>query len=63
MPEVSRILRRLREDGLISLDGNRVTCHDVAATSRLADLDAVNFARQRVPDLDAPIEFLVTSVA
>jgi CRP-like cAMP-binding protein len=56
VPHVNRTLRRLREDGLISLDGNRVTCHDIAALSRLADFDGVNFGRQRIPDLDAPAD-------
>jgi CRP-like cAMP-binding protein len=63
VPHVNRTLRRLREDRLISFDGNRVTCHDVAALSRLADFDTVNFARQRVPDLEAPPEFHAASQA
>ncbi len=57
VPHVNRTLRRLREDGLISLDGNRVTCHDVATLSRLADFDGANFARHPIPDLDAPPDY------
>jgi len=51
VPHVNRTLRRLREEGLILLEGSRVTCLDVAALSRLADFDGINLGRQRVPGL------------
>lgn len=49
VPHVNRTLRRLREDGLISFEGSRLTCLDVSALSRVADFDGVNFSRQRIP--------------
>ena len=51
VPHVNRMLRRLREDGLIALEGSVLTCLDVTALSRLADLDSRNLAGQRVPGL------------
>jgi CRP-like cAMP-binding protein len=51
VPHVSRTLRRMREDGLISFEGTRLTCLDVPALSRLADFDGANFGRQRVRGL------------
>jgi DNA-binding transcriptional regulator LsrR (DeoR family) len=51
VPHVSRTLRRMREDGLISFEGTRLTCLDVPALSRLADFDGANFGRQRVQGL------------
>jgi CRP-like cAMP-binding protein len=50
-PHVSRTLRRMREDGLISFEGTRLTCLDIPALSRLADFDGANFGRQRVQGL------------
>lgn len=49
VPHVNRTLRRLREDGLISVKGLRLTCVDVSALSRVADFDSENFGRQRIP--------------
>jgi CRP-like cAMP-binding protein len=49
VPHVNRTLRRLREDGLISFEGPRLTCLDVSALSKIADFDGVNFSRQRAP--------------
>jgi CRP-like cAMP-binding protein len=51
VPHVNRTLRRLREDGMILLEGSRLTCLDVPALSCLADFDGVNFCRKRVPGL------------
>ena len=51
VPHVNRTLRRLREDGLIAVEGSLLTCLDVTALSRLADLDSRNLAGQRVPGL------------
>ena len=49
VPHVNRTLRCLREDGLISLKGSRLTCPDIPTLSRVADFDSVNFSRQRIP--------------
>src|SRR5579883_3291805 len=51
VPHVNRTLRKLREDGLIDLQGSRITCLDVPALSRLADFDGANLAGQRIPGL------------
>lgn len=51
VPHVNRTLRRLREDGLISLKRARLTCLDVAALSRLAGFDGPNLAAQRIVGL------------
>jgi CRP-like cAMP-binding protein len=52
VPHVNRTLRRLREDGLISIEGSRITCRDVGALCRLADFDNFNFAKYRIPGLE-----------
>jgi CRP-like cAMP-binding protein len=51
VPHVNRTLRRLREDGLISLEGSRLTCQDLPALARLADFDRRNLAEHRIPGL------------
>ncbi len=51
VPHVNRTLRKLREDGLIALEGTQLTCLDVAALSRLADFNGSNLANQRIPGL------------
>lgn len=51
LPHVNRTLRKLREDGLVAIDGSRLTCLDIAALSRIAEFDALNLARQRIPGL------------
>jgi CRP-like cAMP-binding protein len=50
-PHVNRTLRRLREDGLVSLDGMRVTCVDVSALSRLADFNGATLSKRQIPGL------------
>jgi len=50
-PHVNRTLRRLRDDGLITLDGANLTCIDVATLSRLADFKGATLARRRIPGL------------
>ncbi|MFO1159348.1 MAG: Crp/Fnr family transcriptional regulator [Reyranellaceae bacterium] len=51
VPHVNRTIKRLREDGLILLEGSRLTCLDVPALSSVADFDGANLCRQRVPGL------------
>ena len=51
VPHVNRTLRRLREDGLISLEGTRLTCLDIEALSRLADFNGVTLTERRIPGL------------
>lgn len=51
VPHINRTLRRLREDGLISIEGSRVTCLDVSALSRVSDFDGANLGRLRIPGL------------
>jgi CRP-like cAMP-binding protein len=51
VPHVNRTLRRLREDGLISMKGARLTCLDVTALSRLSGFDGPNLAAQRISGL------------
>jgi CRP-like cAMP-binding protein len=48
---INRTLRRLREDGLISIQGTRLTCLDVAQLARLSDFDGANLGRLRIPGL------------
>jgi DNA-binding Lrp family transcriptional regulator len=47
-PHVNRTLRRLREDGLIALEGAHVSCLDIATLSRVADFNDAIFARQQI---------------
>lgn len=51
VPHVNRTLRRLREDGLIAIEGTRLTCLDLPALSRLADFDRPNLTSYRIPGL------------
>jgi CRP-like cAMP-binding protein len=51
VPHVNRTLRRLREDGLIAMDGARLTCLDLPALSRLADFDRANLTDHKIPGL------------
>jgi hypothetical protein len=44
-------LRRLREDGLIAIEGTRLVCRDVSALARVSDFDRANLARLRIPGL------------
>jgi len=47
-PHVNRTLRRLREDGLIALEGAHVSCLDIATLSRVADFNDAIFTRQQI---------------
>lgn len=51
VPHVNRTLRRLREDGLIAIEGSRITCLDLSALARLADFDRRNLGPYRIPGL------------
>ena len=51
VPHVNRTLRRLREDGLIAIEGNRLTCLDPPALSQLAEFDRANLTDYRIPGL------------
>jgi CRP-like cAMP-binding protein len=51
VPHVNRTLRRLREDGLIAVEGTRLICLDVAALARVSDFDRANLGRLRIPGL------------
>jgi len=51
VPHVNRTLRRLREDGLITMEGTRIIFVDLAALSRLADFDRTSLSRCRIPGL------------
>jgi CRP-like cAMP-binding protein len=39
IPHINRVLRRLREDGLVVVEDQRVTIHDIDALSQLADFE------------------------
>lgn len=51
VPHVNRTLRKLREDGLIALEGNRLTCLDIPALARLAEVDFAELWNQKIPGL------------
>ena len=51
VPHVNRTLRKLREDGLIALQGNRLTCLDIPALARLAEVDFADLWTQKIPGL------------
>lgn len=51
VPHVNRTLRKLREDRLIALDGNRLTCLDIPALARLAEVDFAELWNQKIPGL------------
>jgi len=51
VPHVNRTLRRLREDGLISIEGTRLVCLDIPALSQVAEFTSLSLARQRIPGL------------
>jgi CRP-like cAMP-binding protein len=51
VPHVNRTLRKLREDGLIALDGSQLTCLDIVALARLAEVDFDELWNQKIPGL------------
>jgi CRP-like cAMP-binding protein len=51
VPHLNRTLRKLREDGLIALDGNQLVCLDLPALARLAEVDFAQLWNQKIPGL------------
>ncbi|HEX4548146.1 Crp/Fnr family transcriptional regulator [Pseudomonas sp.] len=54
VPHVNRTLRRLREDDLISIDGQIVVIKDIEALAALADFEKGYLSRFRIGELLAP---------
>ena len=50
-PHINRMIRSLRDEGLATIEGQRVTIHDVAALSALAGFDERYLARRPIPGL------------
>ena len=53
VPHVSRTLRKLREEDLVAIEGQRVVIKDVEALSRLADFERAYLGRFQRNDLFA----------
>ena len=49
VPHVNRTLRRLRDEGLISIDGQRLTFSDVDLLSRRVDFDGAYLGAGMIP--------------
>ena len=50
-PHVSRMLRLLREEGLVTIEGRRLTVMDLDSLTLLAGFDGDYLARSRIPGL------------
>jgi CRP-like cAMP-binding protein len=50
-PHVSRLLRLLREEGLITIDGHRLTVIDLESLTQLAGFEKAYLAQSRIPGL------------
>jgi hypothetical protein len=50
-PHVSRMLRSLREEGLVTIEGHRLTVIDLESLTLLAGFDGDYLARSRIPGL------------
>jgi CRP-like cAMP-binding protein len=50
-PHVSRMLRSLREEGLVTIEGHRLTVKDLESLTLLAGFDGDYLARSRIPGL------------
>src|ERR1700730_1072801 len=50
-PHVSRMLRSLREEGLVTIEGLRLTVKDLESLTLLAGFDGDYLARSRIPGL------------
>jgi CRP-like cAMP-binding protein len=50
-PHINRMIRSLRDEGLATIEGQRVTIHDVAALSALAGFDERYLVRRPIPGL------------
>ena len=53
VPHVNRTLRQLREDNLVSLDGQRVVINDIEALAALADFEKGYLSRFRIGEFFA----------
>jgi len=51
VPHVNRTLRRLREDGLVSIEGQIVVIRDIEALAALADFEKIYLSRFRIGEL------------
>jgi CRP-like cAMP-binding protein len=50
-PHVSRMLRSMREEGLVTIEDHRLTVVDLESLMQLAGFDGDYLARSRIPDL------------
>ncbi len=51
VPHVNRTLRRLREDALVSIEGQIVVIEDLEALAALADFEKIYLSRFRIGEL------------
>ena len=51
VPHINRMIRNLREEGLVTLDGQQVVVHDLAGLSALAGFEERYLARRAIPGL------------
>jgi CRP-like cAMP-binding protein len=51
VPHINRMIRCLREEGLATIEGQRVAIHDLASLSTLAGFEERYLTRQRIPGL------------
>ena len=51
VPHVNRMVRCLRDEGLATIEGQRVVIHDLASLSALAGFEERYLMRQRIPGL------------
>jgi CRP-like cAMP-binding protein len=50
-PHINRMIRSLRDEGLATIEGQRVTVHDIAGLSSLASFDERYLTRRPIPGL------------
>ena len=50
-PHVSRMLRSMREEGLVTIDDHRLTVVDLESLTQLAGFEGDYLARSRIPGL------------
>jgi CRP-like cAMP-binding protein len=51
VPHINRMIRCLRDEGLATVEGQRVVIHDLASLSTLAGFEERYLTRQRIPGL------------
>jgi DNA-binding transcriptional regulator LsrR (DeoR family) len=51
VPHVNRTLRQLRDDGLLTIEDQRVVINDIDALSALADFEMTYLSHFRIPGL------------